>query len=87
MLQHYQLQQIQQLLQILPQQIQQLQQWIQFLPQQVAGLVQQALAQNQVSMASPGFAGLQSSAIGLPYQTLHPSTAAQFLASQPGYVM
>src|SRR5687768_2592261 len=63
-LQHYQLQQIQQLLQVLPQQIQQLQQWIQVVPQQVAQIVHQLLLQ------TAGQSPLQSSVLGMPYQMI-----------------
>jgi len=102
-LQHYQLQQIQQLLQVLPQQIQQLQQWIQFVPQQVAQIVQQVLAQAQISApgsaigASPGVAPwasylggqstLQSPVLGMPYQVMHATPGGSFVTGQPGYVM
>jgi len=75
-----QIQQLQQVLQILPQQIHQLQQTIQFLPQHVAQLVVQTLIQSQAGAQSFGQQGF-----GAPFQSI--PAVSPYSAGQPGYVM
>jgi hypothetical protein len=77
--------QLQQLLQILPQQIQQLQQTIQLLPQHVAALVVQTLIQSQALAGAPAGQPFQAAGTGFPFQSI--PAAAPFQTGQPGYVM
>jgi hypothetical protein len=79
-------QQLQQTLQILPQQIQQLQQTIQSLPQYVAQLVVQTLIQSQALVGAPTGQPFQASGAGFPFQSV-PTGGAPFPTGQPGLVM
>jgi hypothetical protein len=80
-----QLQQLQQLLQILPQQILQLQQTIQVLPQHVAQLVVQTLIQSQALVGAPAGPPFQVTGAGSPFPPIQ--TGTPFPNGQPGYVM
>ncbi|HEY6357129.1 MAG TPA: hypothetical protein VIX35_02730 [Vicinamibacterales bacterium] len=80
-----QLQQLQQLLQILPQQILQLQQTIQVLPQHVAQLVVQTLIQSQALVGTPAGQPFQVTGAGSPFPSIQ--TGTPFPNGQTGYVM
>lgn len=80
-----QLQQLQQLLQILPQQILQLQQTIQILPQHVAHLVVQTLIQSQALVGAPTGQPFQVTGAGSPFPPIQAGTP--FPNGQAGYVM
>ncbi len=78
-------QQLQQLLQILPQQILQLQQTIQVLPQHIAQLVVQSLVQSQALFGAQAGQPFQVTGSGSPFPPIQ--TGTPFPAGQPGYVM
>lgn len=78
-------QQVQQLLQILPQQILQLQQTIQVLPQHVAQLVVQTLIQSQALAGAPVGQPFQVPGVASPFQSIQAGTP--FSTGQPSYLM
>jgi hypothetical protein len=78
-------QQLQQLLQILPQQILQLQQTIQVLPQHIAQLVVQSLVQSQALFGAQAGQPFQVTGAGSPFPSIQ--TGTPFPTGQPGYVM